>query len=67
LEVYSALNAVNYSLFNPILLSGDLGREFKKDFFTLLFESYSFSYLTIRFDLAIGEVKFIYSCLTSDS
>ncbi len=39
MEVYSALNAVNYSLFNPILLSGDFGREFKKDFFTLLFDS----------------------------
>jgi hypothetical protein len=31
-EDESALNAVNYSLFNPILLRGDLGREFKKDF-----------------------------------
>ena len=67
LEVVSALNTVNYSLFNPILLRGDLGREFKKDFLILLFESFSFSYLAMRFDLAKGDVKFIYSCLTSDS
>lgn len=58
---------MNYSLFNPILFIGDLGSEFKKDFFTLLLESFSFSYFAMRFDLARGDVKLIYSCLTSDS
>ena len=67
LEFVSALNVVNYSLFKPILFSGDLGSEFKKDFLTLLLESFSFSYLAMRFDLAKGDVKLIYSYLTSDS
>jgi hypothetical protein len=34
---------------------------------TLLLESFSFSNLAMRFDLAKGDVKLIYSYLTSDS